>query len=254
MNARLYDPVLGRFLSPDPYVSDSFFSQSYNRYSYVGNRPLFYTDPSGMNPHKGNTDPDEDGTYHIKEVVITPKNNNNTNLYIAPIWFGWGSPLPQLSGSGNYYSGPGNSYDSGGGGAPKVITGLNNVNQYISVTTSIVGPAASAGIKESKALIDAGIKGAKLASETQALTALRWVQGVARVGNVAGVAIGTGIAGVHIYQGTATTIDYIDAIGGGSALLAAGGAFLLGSNPVGWAILGGAGIWFTGRMVYDWLY
>jgi RHS repeat-associated protein len=28
-NARLYDPVLGRFLSPDPYVQDPLFSQSY---------------------------------------------------------------------------------------------------------------------------------------------------------------------------------------------------------------------------------
>jgi RHS repeat-associated protein len=47
MNARLYDPVLGRFLSPDPYVQDPFFSQCYNRYSYCLNNPLKYTDPDG---------------------------------------------------------------------------------------------------------------------------------------------------------------------------------------------------------------
>jgi RHS repeat-associated protein len=46
-NARLYDPVLGRFLSPDPYVQDPLFSQSYNRYSYALNNPLLYTDPTG---------------------------------------------------------------------------------------------------------------------------------------------------------------------------------------------------------------
>lgn len=47
MNARLYDPVIGRFLSPDPYVQDPLFSQNFNRYSYGWNNPLKFTDPSG---------------------------------------------------------------------------------------------------------------------------------------------------------------------------------------------------------------
>jgi RHS repeat-associated protein len=47
MNARLYDPVLGRFLSPDPYVQAPEFSQSFNRYSYCLNNPLMYVDESG---------------------------------------------------------------------------------------------------------------------------------------------------------------------------------------------------------------
>ena len=46
-NARLYDPILGRFLSPDPYVQNPDFSQNYNRYSYCLNNPLKYTDESG---------------------------------------------------------------------------------------------------------------------------------------------------------------------------------------------------------------
>lgn len=47
MNGRLYDPVLGRFLSPDNFVQTPDFSQNYNRYSYCLNNPLKYTDPSG---------------------------------------------------------------------------------------------------------------------------------------------------------------------------------------------------------------
>ncbi len=47
MNGRLYDPVVGRFLSPDPFIADPSFSQSYNRYAYCINNPLKYTDPSG---------------------------------------------------------------------------------------------------------------------------------------------------------------------------------------------------------------
>lgn len=47
MNARLYDPVLGRFLSPDPYVQMLDFSQNFNRYSYALNNPLKYIDQDG---------------------------------------------------------------------------------------------------------------------------------------------------------------------------------------------------------------
>jgi len=47
MNARLYDPAVGRFLSPDPYVQAPDNSQSFNRYSYAFNNPLKYIDPSG---------------------------------------------------------------------------------------------------------------------------------------------------------------------------------------------------------------
>ena len=47
MNGRLYDPVVGRFLSPDPIVQSPDFTQGFNRYSYALNNPLKYTDPSG---------------------------------------------------------------------------------------------------------------------------------------------------------------------------------------------------------------
>jgi RHS repeat-associated protein len=47
MNARLYDPALGRFLSPDPYVQAPGFSQNFNRYSYGLNNPLMYNDETG---------------------------------------------------------------------------------------------------------------------------------------------------------------------------------------------------------------
>ncbi len=47
MNGRLYDPIVGRFLSPDKYVQSPDFTQNYNRYTYCLNNPLIYTDPSG---------------------------------------------------------------------------------------------------------------------------------------------------------------------------------------------------------------
>jgi RHS repeat-associated protein len=45
--ARMYSPVLGRFLSADTIVPSPGNPQSLNRYSYVLNNPLKYTDPTG---------------------------------------------------------------------------------------------------------------------------------------------------------------------------------------------------------------
>jgi RHS repeat-associated protein len=48
MNGRVYDATLGRFISADPHIQSPLNSQSLNRYSYVMNNPLSYTDPSGF--------------------------------------------------------------------------------------------------------------------------------------------------------------------------------------------------------------
>jgi len=47
MDGRVYDPVVGRFLSADPFIQDPENLQSLNRYSYCVNNPLSLTDPSG---------------------------------------------------------------------------------------------------------------------------------------------------------------------------------------------------------------
>lgn len=47
MNGRMYDPQLGRFLSPDNYIQNPYNTQNFNRYGYVLNNPLSYNDPSG---------------------------------------------------------------------------------------------------------------------------------------------------------------------------------------------------------------
>ncbi len=49
MNGRVYDPLTGQFLSPDNYVQNPGFTQSFNRYGYCLNNPLAYTDASGEN-------------------------------------------------------------------------------------------------------------------------------------------------------------------------------------------------------------
>lgn len=47
MNGRIYDPTIGRFLSPDPVLQFPNFTQGLNPYTYCLNNPLSFTDPSG---------------------------------------------------------------------------------------------------------------------------------------------------------------------------------------------------------------
>jgi RHS repeat-associated protein len=45
--ARFYSPKLAKFIQPDSIVPGAGNPQSFNRYAYVGNSPINYTDPSG---------------------------------------------------------------------------------------------------------------------------------------------------------------------------------------------------------------
>ncbi|QHE86661.1 RHS repeat domain-containing protein [Hydrogenophaga sp. BPS33] len=57
MNARVYDPDVGRFLSPDPTVPEFTNPQAYNRYAYTINNPLNLVDRNGF----AHTSPGSDG-------------------------------------------------------------------------------------------------------------------------------------------------------------------------------------------------
>lgn len=50
MNARLYDPVIGRFMSADTIVPDLHTPLDHNRYSYVRGNPVVSRDPTGHSP------------------------------------------------------------------------------------------------------------------------------------------------------------------------------------------------------------
>ncbi len=50
MNGRVFDPLAGRFMSSDPFIPNPGNLQAYNRYAYVYNNPLLFTDPDGFKP------------------------------------------------------------------------------------------------------------------------------------------------------------------------------------------------------------
>ena len=56
MNGRVYDPLLARFIIPDPTVPSAEWMQDFNRYSYVTNNPFAYTDPTGFGEAGGDID------------------------------------------------------------------------------------------------------------------------------------------------------------------------------------------------------
>lgn len=94
MNGRLYDPAIGRFVSPDPAVPYPTDLQSYNRYSYVRNNPLIATDPSGFIDCTMGPNPREDGYKYaqcMNEKAREAYNNgllqaqNQTGTPIVPV-------------------------------------------------------------------------------------------------------------------------------------------------------------------------
>jgi len=87
MNGRLYDPLVGQFLSPDNNVQFPDFTQNLNRYGYCLNNPLKYNDP--------------DGEWFITALAML------ANMYVStsaangwqfnPAKWDWGSPKTWVS-------------------------------------------------------------------------------------------------------------------------------------------------------------
>lgn len=53
MGGRVYAPMIGRFLTADPFVQDPLWSQNFARLSYAWNNPLRWVDPTGFQNQSG---------------------------------------------------------------------------------------------------------------------------------------------------------------------------------------------------------
>jgi len=109
-NGRVYDPITARFLSPDPVIQEPANTQNHNRYSYVLNNPLRYSDPSGYNFF--------DGVGNVLEGFINAVTMPGRILSAGNEWLNDkinGTPSPYGYFDLNYivngvFPGPGNPY------------------------------------------------------------------------------------------------------------------------------------------------
>ena len=165
MNGRVEDAITGRFLSADPVVPDSIDTQSYNRYSYVNNRPLSYVDPSGFDAcgvsgsasDDGDDQDDDDGDGDSDDAVTggISRHLKDTAACTAPTFTGTripgGQPPPGFSLAGWQYSSTslssvnlatGETQDLGPGGGTWYYTGGGFT---IGSLGSVSSPGASPG-------------------------------------------------------------------------------------------------------------
>ena len=73
MNGRVYDPLIGRFMSADTIIPNPYDLRAFNRYSYVYNNPLKLFDPTGHDPEGENDN-----------TPSTPAENTDTPAEKAP--------------------------------------------------------------------------------------------------------------------------------------------------------------------------
>lgn len=233
MNGRIYDPVLGRFLQADPYVQDMFNSQSLNRYSYVLNNPLAYTDPTGYWGHR------EQGYVRMAAAIV------------ISVWTGgmaagaatWGEAAAWAT-AGGFASG----MVASGNGKGAVMGGLTSL-AFLGVNYAVVGGdlnALKAGGLSTKQYaaraLTSGVAGGVLAS----IQGQRFGSGFLSAG--LGAALNPAVEGITsdpYGQG------FIAAIVGGTVSEASGGKFANGAVTAAFSYAMGRAVQAANQKMLD---
>ncbi len=79
MNARVYDPDIGRFLSADPTVAYVDNPQSFNRYSYTQNNPISRVDPTGFTDIRFSREAERAAKTAADKSIPTPSSGANAS-------------------------------------------------------------------------------------------------------------------------------------------------------------------------------
>ena len=244
MNGRLYDPVIGRFFSPDNFVQNPFFTQNFNRYSYALNNPLRYKDPTGQwyEDDYGDYDWDDD------EDGGRPKNPCNCQGNYSHVYgdVSMKERDDYLSDYDDRDEDPrGDENDPNNWFEPFDYSGQDELDNDPPNSPAGKGGQLSHGFSNTSGLVGTvwGGGAATAAAETAAEIG-KWTSSLKYMkigGNILG-AVGTGMTAwntiVKRNNGTDNTADYVDL--GASALLLGFGLIL--TNPIGIGIIVGIGM------------
>jgi RHS repeat-associated protein len=199
--ARLYDPVLGKFISPDSVVQAPDDPQTLNRYSYARNNPIIYTDPSG------NVFIIDDIIYALAAVIayVIPSTAGVT-AYCAAVNIVWGA----ISMAGGAALGAATSAATGGDIGMGALTGaISGLIFYGAgnVIPGITGALGAAG----KPLAEAAVK---VAVHTVAGAISGGINSAITGSNIGlGVLTGAVGAGIGSAAGGALTLLKVDQFG-----------------------------------------
>jgi hypothetical protein len=247
----MYDSGKGRWFALDPA------RQYWSPYVGMGNNPVSLVDPDGRFSTRSEArqfmrDENIGGIFNIRST-------STGDFYIkdgqTSWYYGYGIKGGFLA-SVNFMSGAA----SGQGGRDWFNT-ANNVNTGIGVGTGVLG--GSYGLNANQTFKYGVRQGGKIIPASQR-TAIHFSHSMKVAGALGRANIITGTAGT-VYSGYQAVVDYQE--GGLSgvnpwdvsdALLGAGGVAVGGlamfgivSNPVGWGVGIGVGLYFGGRLIYD---
>ncbi|MBQ6766474.1 MAG: RHS repeat-associated core domain-containing protein, partial [Paludibacteraceae bacterium] len=182
MNGRVYDPLIGSFLSVDPFIQAPDNWLNYNRYMYCFGNPLKYTDPSG---HIGVFVAIGIGAA-IGAVLGTG----------AGLWYGynkgysgWNLAKSALIGAG---------IGAGVGAVSGYFIG-SSISSVMASKTLWNFTQAGASIGETVGLVGGSVYG--LAKKADGWELANYAGLGAGIGLVAGAAIGAGCYGIYSYGG-----------------------------------------------------
>ncbi|WP_226648297.1 Calx-beta domain-containing protein [Microbulbifer variabilis] len=165
MGGRIYDFAIGRFVQADPIVQAPENGQSLNRYSYVFNNPLSYTDPTGyvakaschQADHRGGNmtcvssddsgDRENSSTTSIVKTE-TPESVNTNSISVDPVAQSQG----RLSENAFTNEGGGDSLDRGGQSDSSNSTDSDSVFMLASNDNDVVMQAAISSEKKKENL------------------------------------------------------------------------------------------------------
>ncbi|WP_444945371.1 RHS repeat-associated core domain-containing protein [Microbulbifer sp. VTAC004] len=235
MNGRVYDPTLARFVSADPLIDGVTSVQGYNRYAYVHNNPLTYTDPSGYSSWN-----------KYRDSVVKPV----VAVAIA-IWTG-GQSLVALQGT-NYAAAVGWAA-AGGAAAGAVQSGAVKgafFGAFSAVAFMGIGNAFQGATWATKGVVGKGIMGTGLNGYGYAAKVFAHSVTGGLLSAAQGGKFKHGFAAAGVTQAFAGGVDSIDAgnvgfsaarviaaaIVGGTASVVSGGKFANGAVTAAFASL-----------------